>query len=63
MKVAEVMQEYGFEAPPAVRMNGVVDTLKRRNENDLHFDVDASLPTFIDAEMNRHVILRAVAAP
>jgi hypothetical protein len=42
-KVAEVMEEYRFQAPPFVKMNGVVDTLKRRNENDLHFDVDASL--------------------
>ena len=42
-KVAEVMDDYRFDAPPTVLMNGVVDTLKRRNENDLHFDVDASL--------------------
>lgn len=40
-KVAEVMQDYGFKSPPRVRLNGVVDTLKARNENDLHFDVDA----------------------
>lgn len=41
-KVAETMREYDFQSPPKVRMNGVVDTLKKRNENDLHFAVDAA---------------------
>lgn len=41
-KVAETMREYDFQSPPKVLMNGVVDTLKKRNENDLHFAVDAA---------------------
>jgi hypothetical protein len=39
-KVAEVMNDYEFGVAPRVRLNGVVDTLKRRNENDLHFDIE-----------------------
>ena len=39
-KVAEVMEDYQFSTPAHVRLNGIVDTLKLRAENDLHFDVE-----------------------
>ncbi|MBM3847426.1 MAG: hypothetical protein FJ405_14235, partial [Verrucomicrobia bacterium] len=41
-QVARTMSEYEFRAPPGVRMSGLIDTLKARAENDLHFEVAAT---------------------
>ena len=39
--VMETMKDYEFATPPFVKLEGVIDTLKARKENDLQFDVDA----------------------
>ena len=40
--VSEIMKDYRFDSPPSVRLEGVIDTLKARKENDIKFQVDAS---------------------
>ncbi|MBI1842538.1 MAG: AsmA-like C-terminal region-containing protein [Verrucomicrobia bacterium] len=39
--VMESMKDYEFASPPFVKLEGVIDTLKARKQNDLKFDVDA----------------------
>lgn len=38
--VMEVMKDYQFALPPHVRLQGVIDTLKARKENEIQFWVD-----------------------
>ena len=41
-KARRTLVDYQFATPPAVKVNGVVDLIARRNEHDLHFEVDGA---------------------